>query len=73
MRQLEAIASTLVSARRRRLKKIDPQLKELEDELRKALGTKVSLSPRKKGGRLIIDYFSQEDLARILQLVGVSV
>ena len=44
----------------------------LEDELRRALGTKVSLFSRKKGGRIVIEYFSQEDLTRLLHAFGVS-
>ena len=72
VRQVEVLASTGAPARRRRTSRLDPQLKGLEDELRRALGTKVSVSARTKGGRIVIDYFSSEDLARILQLLGVS-
>lgn len=72
VRQLEALAGAWVPAKKRRARRLDPQLKPLEDELRRVLGTKVSLLARKKGGRLIIEYFSQEDLTRILQVLGVS-
>lgn len=73
VRQTEALAVTLAPRRRRGgAHRVDPQLKELEDELRRALGTKVSLAARKKGGRIVIDYFSAEDLARLLQLLGVG-
>ena len=72
VRQLEVLAGAVSPARRRRSARLDPQLKSLEDELRRALGTKVSLTARKKGGRIVIDYFSQEDLARIVQLLGVT-
>lgn len=75
VRQIEALAGAWVPAKRRRARRTatDPQLKGLEDELRRALGTKVSLLSRKKGGRIVVDYFSQEDFNRILQLFGVSV
>ena len=72
VRQVEALAGTLAPARRRRVRRIDPQLKDLEDELRRTLGTKVSLIARKKGGRILIEYFSPEDLTRILRALGVS-
>ena len=72
VRQLEALAGTMAPATRRRIRRTDPQLKSLEDGLRQALGTKVNLSARKKGGRIIIEYFSSEDLTRLLQLLGVS-
>lgn len=73
VRQTEALASAWTPAKKRRIRRVDPQLLGLEDELRRVLGTKVRLAARKKGGRILIDYFSQEDLTRILQLLGVSV
>ena len=72
VRQVEALAGTWMPGRRRRARRVDPQLKALEDELRRTLGTKVTLVARKKGGRVIIEYFSQEDLTRLLQALGVS-
>jgi ParB family chromosome partitioning protein len=71
VRQTEALAGTWSPATRRRAKRSDPQLKQLEDQLRQALGTKVSVTARKKGGRITIEYFSQEDLARLLELLRV--
>lgn len=73
VRQVEALVVSSTPARQRRIKRADPQLKGLEDELRRALGTKVTLSQRKKGGRITVEYFSQEDLTRIFQLLTVSV
>ena len=49
-----------------------PLLKSLETELRRVLGTKVVLSSGKRGGRIVINYFSEEDLTRLLQLLGVG-
>lgn len=74
VRQLEVLAGLVSpSKRRRRAARLDPQLKSLEDALRQTLGTKVSLSARKKGGRIVIDYFSAEDFSRILRVLGVPV
>ena len=72
VRQLEALAGVASPSRRRRSARTDPQLNALENGLRQALGTKVTVSARKKGGRIVIDYFSQEDLTRILNVLGVS-
>ena len=72
VRQLEVLAGTWVPGKRRRARHADPQTQGLEDGLRRALGTKVSVMPRKKGGRIVIEYFSTEELTRLLQALGVS-
>ncbi|RME37001.1 MAG: ParB/RepB/Spo0J family partition protein [Deltaproteobacteria bacterium] len=51
---------------------VDPELKRLEEELKRALGTQVRLQPRGKGGKLEITYFSPEELERILAILGVE-
>ncbi len=56
----------------RRQKDQDPHVQMLEEELQRLLGTRVTLVPRGKGGRVQIDYFSSEDLERILNLMGMK-
>lgn len=74
VRQMEGLVTIHAPARRRKAKRLaDPQTQAIEEELRRSLGTKVSVSARKKGGRIVVEYFSQEDLTRILQVLGVSV
>jgi len=46
----------------------DPDLERLEADLRTALGTKVKVDQRRKGGRITIEYYDGDDLDR---LVGV--
>jgi len=46
---------------------------ELEAKLRQAIGTKVSIVERGKGGRIEIEYYSLNDLDRILARIGVEV
>ncbi len=46
-----------------------PQLKALEDKFRQALGTKVSLARGGKGGRLVIYFYSEEELQAIYDLI----
>lgn len=73
VRQTEALTWTLSSTSRKRPRRPgDPQLAAIADALRKALGTKVTVAGRSKGGRIIVEYFSSEDLSRILQALGVS-
>jgi ParB family chromosome partitioning protein len=42
-------------------------LHALEEELIRALGTKVRIHTRKKGGRIEIEYYSNEELEGILR------
>jgi len=45
--------------------KKDIFIRNLEIELGRSLGTKVEIAPTKKGGKLIITYYSDDDLERI--------
>ncbi|KMP10770.1 chromosome partitioning protein ParB [Candidatus Nitromaritima sp. SCGC AAA799-A02] len=45
--------------------KKDIFIKNLEMELGRQLGTKVEIAPGKKGGKLVITYYSDDDLERI--------
>jgi ParB family chromosome partitioning protein len=48
---------------------LTPQLKEYQDTLRSRFGTSVSIKPGKNKGKIEIDYFSEDDLERILALL----
>jgi len=55
-------------------RKIGPSIREpfvavLEDELQQALATKVRISKRKKRGHILIEFYSQEDLERIVSSI----
>ena len=45
-------------------------IKDLEKDLARRLGTKVEISPKKNGGKLVVIYYSDDDLERIQQLLG---
>ena len=47
----------------------DPHIVSIEERLRRVLGTKVRVCPGKKKGKIEIEYYSDEDLERILALV----
>jgi len=45
----------------------DLHVNALEEDLMRALGTKVRLHPRKKGGRIEIEYYSNEELEGLVR------
>jgi ParB family chromosome partitioning protein len=50
---------------------LDADLERVEADLRERLGTKVSLSRSRNGGRIVIEYYSDEELARLYErLIG---
>ena len=51
--------------------RLDADLERVETDLRERLGTKVSLSRSRNGGRIVIEYYSDEELARLYErLIG---
>lgn len=52
-------------------KNLDPDLKDVEDKLRRFLGTKVSINRAKKNsGKIDIEFYDDDDLMRILELIA---
>lgn len=47
----------------------DVMLRQLADDLKIFLGTKVAIKSGRKGGKVEIDYYSQEELSRIYQKI----
>ncbi len=43
----------------------DPDSERVEEDLRRALGTKVSLARTRRGGRIVIEFYSDEELGRL--------
>jgi len=74
VRDAEALARKMVHPPRRgrarpRLRGGDPDLAQVTSELRAALGTKVEVLRGRKGGRIAIDYYSDEDFERLYELL----
>jgi ParB family chromosome partitioning protein len=46
---------------------VDPNVREAERELQRALGTKVTIKDRKGKGKIIIEYATLEDFDRVVQ------
>ena len=73
VRDVEGVAPGSRRAKRQRGKaKRDPKLEAIEDRLERYLGTRARISPRKKGGVLSIEYYSEEELETILDKMGVD-
>lgn len=45
----------------------DPEIERVEEDLRRALGTKVRLARSRRGGRIVIEYYSDEELGRLYE------
>jgi ParB family chromosome partitioning protein len=71
VREAEAEARRMKAPGRLRKKKKEPsaQLAMLEDELKRALGTKVHIKAKGKGGSIEIEYYSPDELERLLDML----
>jgi ParB family chromosome partitioning protein len=69
VRQTEELVRRLREPKREpaaaRERPADPELERVEEDLRRALGTKVSLARSRRGGRIVIEYYSDEELGRL--------
>ena len=77
VRQTEGLVTKLSARGSRAGKTVSPlptnaHVADLENRLREKLGTKVSLRYAHGKGALEISFFSDEDLERVLQLLGVN-
>ncbi len=77
VREAEAAAQELNSPRLGEVKRSprarkpkEPEIREVEERLIEALGTKVSVSGDGKKGTISIEYYSLEDLERILDVLA---
>jgi ParB family chromosome partitioning protein len=50
-------------------RELEIQLSSLQDSLRQQLGTKVQIIPKGKRGKIEIEYYSHEDLQRIIEAI----
>lgn len=51
---------------------VDTHVRDLEDRLRQRFGTKVTLAYRKGSGKLELEFYNDDDLQRILELLGLE-
>lgn len=65
VRQTEAMVAGLLADKRpepRPRRQLPPELAELQGRFEQALGTRVNIEPGSKGGRVVIHYYSDDDL-----------
>ncbi|HZP96641.1 MAG TPA: ParB/RepB/Spo0J family partition protein [Candidatus Limnocylindria bacterium] len=73
VRDAEALVRKMVHPQRRgraraRTLRGDPDLAQVTNDLRAALGTKVEIVRRRRGGRILIEFYSDEDFERLFEL-----
>ncbi len=70
VREAEAIGRRIAYDKiRKKGATLDPETQEMEEKLTETLGTRVSIEKRENGGKILIDFFSREDLNNILDLI----
>ncbi len=52
---------------------IDPELVEFEEKLAESLGTRVQIERKEVGGKVIIDFFSNEDIKKIMDILHSNI
>ena len=70
VREAEALARGIAKDKvRKKDVAHDPQITDYEEKLAESLGTRVHIERRDVGGKIVIDYFSPDDLETILDLL----
>ncbi|MGE5221149.1 MAG: stage 0 sporulation protein J, partial [Omnitrophica WOR_2 bacterium] len=71
VRQTEELVRKLTGQKPERLAKPAPapEIVALEERLRDHLGTRVNLNRGRKGGTLVIYYYSQEELDNLVDII----
>ena len=54
------------------VKQAEPYIREIESNLRAALGARVTLSKGRKGGRIVIRFHSDDELEGIIERLTAS-
>jgi len=71
VRELENIVSRQVSGTAKRKRRLlrDSNLVAVEEQIQRILGTKVRIITGRKRGKVILEYYSLNDLERIINLL----
>ena len=76
VRELERLIKKLATEQtnkeeEEKVKELNPYYKDVRDKLQDYFGTKVNLSSKKNKGKIEIEYYSEEDLQRILDIINL--
>lgn len=55
-----------------RTRGVDPDMQHMEARMREALGTKVTIAPGRKGGRITITWYDDDDLGRLVDTLTTA-
>ena len=71
VREAESIARRVAVERTRKKDSTmpDPEIREFETKLNQALGTRVMIEKREQGGKVVIDFFNNQDLRHLLDML----
>lgn len=83
VREAETLAKTLTQGKRpvrgaaerssrASAQDLDPEMQEIQEQLTGVLGTPVSIDKKEQGGKLTIDFFSRDDLKKLLSMISAS-
>ena len=73
VRETESIARRIaVDKVRKKERKYDPEIINLEQQLTESLGTRVQIESREVGGKIVIDFFSNDDLRNLLETLNAE-
>jgi len=71
VRQIERIIYADKQTKNAAQRKIrSAQLISIEESLKRKFGTKVNIMSKRKGGKIVVEYYSNDDLNRILEILG---
>ncbi len=70
VRKAEALTRHPGRSIAKRHRSVDPNIRALQEQLQHALGTKVNILHGKKRGQIIIEYYSNADLDRLVETIS---
>ncbi len=75
VREIERIVKNLLTdndkSKEKTTKELNSYYRDIRDRLQEYFGTKVNLSNKKNRGKIEIEYYSEEDLQRILDIINL--
>jgi len=72
VRQTETLVEKRLTSEKpkaKQVKEVSPELIDLEDQFRVSLGTRVNIQPGPEGGKIVIHYYSDEELQKIYSVI----
>ena len=72
LEELVKVSDAPIQAKKKEKSPVDTYIKSLESNLKSYLGTKVDIKDKKGKGQIVINYLSNDDLNRILEVLGID-